>query len=145
MKLSIEGRTADLQVVRHYVKNKGSIDKTIEGADVMSWESAPKLNGIYLYNNLRKHHFKVALVNDFLTDQDKLKSLLSRTPLSIIISTTFIFNKKSLHKIIADIREMAPDIKIIVGGPFVYFSYLLQYRCREPDYFSDHDADDFLF
>jgi hypothetical protein len=47
LKLKIDGKIADIQTVLNFVKNNGQIVHPIEGDRVMSWASAPKLNGIY--------------------------------------------------------------------------------------------------
>ena len=72
LKLEIEGRTADIQVVYNYLKNKGRLTAPIEGDDVMSWASAPNLNGIYLFSYLTHHHFNVELINSFYKEKARI-------------------------------------------------------------------------
>ena len=59
LRLALDGRTADIQVVLNYLKHQGRIITPIEGDGVMSWASTPKLNGIYLFNYLTKQNFNV--------------------------------------------------------------------------------------
>jgi len=76
LKLTIEGRTADIQVVQNFIENNGRIVPPIKGDGIMSWSSSPKLNGIYLFNYLTKNHFDVALINGYYDEKDKFIALL---------------------------------------------------------------------
>ena len=145
LRLSLDGRTADIQVVLNYLTHQGQVRTPIDGDGEMSWASAPKLNGIYLFNYLRKHDFEVELINSFYEQKDQFRCYLDQTPRAVIISTTFMVGKATLCKLVDDIRDLAPDITIIVGGPFIYLSYLLMKRSREPDYDTVSARDDFLF
>ena len=122
LRLNLDGRTADIQVVQNYVAHGGRVQPPIEGDGQMSWASAPKLNGIYLFNYLTKKKFKVGLIDSYYNETDHFKQLLDRNPRVIVISTTFIPGKQNLVKLVADIRDLAPDVFIIVGGPLVYMS-----------------------
>ena len=145
LRLTLDGRIADIQVVQNYLNHGGRVQSPVEGDDQMSWESAPKLNGIYLFNYLTKNHYQVALINTFNSEKDRFKQLLDRHPRVVIISTTFIPGKQKLIKLVADIRELAPDVFIIAGGPLVYTSYLMLKRSREPDYDTRSAINEFLF
>ena len=145
LKLNIDGKTADIQVVQNYLAHAGRIQYPIEGDGLMSWASAPKLNGIYLFNFLTKHNYNVELVDSFYEENDRFRQLLKSSPRAVIISTTFIVGKQSLYKIVTDIRELAPDVFIIVGGPLVYMSYLILERSKEPDYDARSAKKDYLF
>ena len=145
LRLSLDGRTADIQVVLNYLTHQGQIKAPIEGDGVMSWASAPKLNGIYLFSYLTKHNFDVELINSFYEQKDHFRRLLEQTPRAVIISTTFVVGKSTLRKLVDDIRDLAPDIAIIVGGPFIYLSYLMLQRFRELDYDTESAKDDFMF
>ena len=145
LRLNLDGRTADIQVVQNYVTHGGRVQPPIEGDDQMSWASAPKLNGIYLFNFLTKNNFKVELINSFYNEKDRFKQLLGRNPRAVIISTTFIPGKLNLVKLVADIRDLAPDVFVIVGGPLVYMSYLMLKRTKQPGYDTQSAANEFLF
>jgi anaerobic magnesium-protoporphyrin IX monomethyl ester cyclase len=145
LKLNIDGRTADIQVVQNYLANAGRIQLPIEGDGMMSWASAPKLNGIYLFNYLSKHNYQVELVNSFYEENDRFRQLLACNPRTVIISTTFISGMQSLRKLVAGIRDSAPDVVIIVGGPLVYMSYLMLGRSKEPGYDTRSARNEFLF
>lgn len=145
LRLNLDGRTADIQVVLNYLKHQGQITMPIEGDGILSWASAPKLNGIYLLSYLTKHHFNVELINSFYDEKDQFSRLLEGNPHAVIISTTFMVGKQSLIKLINEIRNLAPDISIIVGGTSIYMSYLMLQRSLEPKYDTESAKDDFLF
>ena len=145
LKLNLDGRIAYIQVVQNYLTHQGHIAPPIEGDGIMSWSSAPKLNGIYLLSYLTKHNFHVELVDNYYEERDHFCSLLKHTPRVVIISTTFIHSRQALLKLVHDIRSLAPDIFIIVGGPFVYLSYLMLQRSHEQNYDTDSAKDEFLF
>ena len=145
LRLSLDGRTADIQVVQNYLTHGGRIQTPIEGDNQMSWASTPKLNGIYLFNYLTKNKFNVGLIGSYYNEIDHFKQLLDCNPRVVIISTTFIPGKLNLIKLVADIRKLAPDVFVIVGGPLVYMSYLMLERIKQPDYDTVSAKDEFLF
>ena len=145
LRLNLDGRTADIQVVQNYLINDGRIQTPIEGDNQTSWASAPKLNGIYLFNYLSKYEFNVALIDSYYNQLDHFRQLLDRNPRVVIISTTFIPGKQNLIKLVADIRELAPNVFIIAGGPLIYTSYLMLERSRENDYDTRSAVNEFLF
>lgn len=144
LKLHIEGRTADIQVVLNYVKNSGDI-AALTGKGDASWASAPKLNGIYLLGFLRGKNFEVELINNYFQEKDRFCHLLKENPHVVIISTTFIHSKKELRRLVDDIRTLAHDIIVIVGGPFIYSSYLIREKSCEPHYSTDEIKDNYVF
>lgn len=145
LRFRLDGRTATIQLVPNYLEHQGYLVLPIEGDGIMSWSSAPKLNGIYLLSYLKKHKFDVELINSYYEERDSFCSLLQHTPRAVIISTTFIPSKQALRKLVDDIRSLAPDIFTIVGGPFVYSSYLILQRSHEQDYETESTKYDFLF
>jgi anaerobic magnesium-protoporphyrin IX monomethyl ester cyclase len=145
LRLNLDGRTADIQVVQNYLTHGGRIQTPIEGDNQMNWASAPKLNGIYLFNYLTKKKFSVGLIDSYYNEVDHFKQLLGRNPRVVVISTTFIPGKLNLVKLVADIRDLAPDVFIIAGGPLVYTSYLILERKKEPEYDTQSAKNEFLF
>ncbi len=145
LRLKIDGRTADIQVVLNYLQHQGRTVLPIKDDRVMSWSSAPKLNGIYLFSYLTQHGFDVELIDSYYEEREKFYSLLQHSPRVIVISTTFIHNKKNLYKLVNDIRSLAPDIFIVVGGPFVFLSFQTLQRFISQRYISEMAKDDFLF
>ena len=87
LRLSLDGRTAYIQVILNYLEHQGQIVSPIGGDGKMSWSSAPKLNGIFLLSYLTKRNFDVELVNSYYDERDHFSSLLQQTPRVAIIST----------------------------------------------------------
>ena len=145
LRLSIDGRIADIQTVMNLVANGGRLSPPVDGDDCMSWASAPKLNGLFLYSYLSRLELKVELIDSFCRQRDEFCRLLEDSPRAVIISTTFLFGKQALKKLVDDIRELAPDIYIIAGGPFVYLSYLMLQRTTDAQYDTASAVRDFLF
>ena len=145
LRLTLDGRTADIQVVLNYLKHQGRVITPVEGDGVMSWASSPKLNGIFLFNYLAKQNFNVELINSYYDQKNLFRRFVEQSPRAVIISTTFMTGKSNLRALVDDIRQTAPDVAIIVGGPLIYLSYLMLQRSREPDYDTVSAKDDFLF
>jgi len=145
LRLAINGKTATIQLIANYVENRGTIKDPVRGDGHMSWESAPKLNGIALYSYLTRRGLEVELINRFYDERDYFRRLLGQTPRSIVLSTTFIPGKKPLRRLVDEIRNLAPDIYIIAGGPLVYLSYLLLQRTGDESYDTESAQEDFLF
>jgi len=145
LRLSIDGRVADIQTVMNYVVNGGRLKPPIEGEARMSWASAPKLNGLYLHSYLTRRGFDVELIDSFYSQQDEFGRLLENSPRSVIISTTFLYGKQTLKKLVDDIRAVAPDVFIVAGGPLVYLSYLMLQRISDAQYDTRSAVNEFLF
>ncbi len=146
LKLHIDGRVADIQTVMNLVQNHGRLSPPIVGDGCLSWSSAPKLNGIYLFSYLTRQGLDVAVVDNFSADKEKLRGLLKEAPQAVVISTTFITGKQTLTEMVREIRTLSDDVKIIIGGPFVYTSYLIYQRSRaEKGYLPEAGGHDFVF
>jgi anaerobic magnesium-protoporphyrin IX monomethyl ester cyclase len=145
LKLVLDGRIGNVQTVRNFVENNGRVIPPVAGDGIMSWQSALKLNGIYLWSFLHRQGFETALVDSFYEQQEQIRVLLSEGPHTVIISTTFVNSKGALKKMAHDLRRMAPQVKIVVGGAFVFMSYFLLQKAKEPDYHVSQAGRDFLF
>lgn len=145
LRLCLDGRVADIQTVMNYVVNGGQLKPPIEGEAMMSWASAPKLNGIYLHSYLTRRGFKVELIDSFYDQRDEFYRLLENPPRSVVISTTFFYGKQTLKKLVDDIRDTAPDVFVIAGGPLVYLSYLMLQRTSDAQYDTRSAVNEFLF
>ncbi len=144
-RLTVGGRPCSIQVVLNGIRHDGQVIPPIAGDGVMNWWSAPKLNGIFLFSYLSRRDFNVALINKYYPEREEFSELLKANPRAIIISTSFIRSRHALAELIDDIRSLAPDVFIIVGGPFIYYSYLVLQRSTEKGYSTDGVEDDFLF
>jgi hypothetical protein len=69
--------------------------------------------------------------------------LLQENPKVIALSTTFFTNITMVKGVTEIIRKNDPDVSIVLGGPFVYNSYLL-YRMIGTDYDVDSCAQDYF-
>ena len=132
-----------IQNVQNFVENNGHIVEPVVG-DNANWQSAAKLNGIVLYSYLSRKGHKVELIDSFYNEKKYFNGLLQYSPKVIIVSTTFILNKKSLISLVNEIRSRT-NAKIIVGGPFVYSSYLLFKKIVDKKYDTESPKEDFLF
>ena len=144
-RLRLDGRVATIQVIQNYLENNGQIAPPIKGAGVMNWGAAHRLNGIYLLDYLQKEGLQVQLIDRYFKEKKTFQALLEENPRAVIISTTFIRNRKALNQLVADIRDLAPDIFIIAGGPLVHLSHAMLKRSREPEYETRLAEKDFLF
>jgi anaerobic magnesium-protoporphyrin IX monomethyl ester cyclase len=145
LRLRLDGRTAFIQVILNYLENEGKVVPPINGDETLSWSSAPKLNGIHLLSYLTRNNFYVELIDRYYNEKDSFSRLLQQNPRVIVISTTFIYSKQALKKLVDDIRSQAPDVFIVAGGPFIYLSYLMRQRSFEGNYETEPAKDDFLF
>ena len=143
-RLRLDGKVATIQVISNYLKHKGRVVPPVEGSGVMNWGAAYRLNGIYLLSYLLKGGLRVKLIDRYFKDRASFREMLRENPRAVIISTTFIRNKQTLKRVVEDIRDLAPDIFIIAGGPFVHLSHRMLERSREGDYETDL-AETFLF
>lgn len=79
----------------------------------------PNLAAVYLISFLRRRGLSAALVNLFQDEKDHLRALLARKPRCVAITTTFYVLNHPLHEMIELIRQHAPEVPIVVGGPLV--------------------------
>jgi anaerobic magnesium-protoporphyrin IX monomethyl ester cyclase len=128
LKLLLDGHIATIQVVNNFIKHNGRVIPPVYGDGVANWGSTLKLNGIYLYNFLTEQGFEVGLIDSYFQEKEKFIRMLEQSPKAIVISTTFIISKKTLTRLVQDIRAYAPDIFIIAGGQFVFLSKRIRER-----------------
>lgn len=145
LKLSMNNRDADIQAVVNFIENDGELVSPVAGDGVMSWASAPKLNGITLYDILTRHGHRAEIINNYANEKTRFADLIRQSPRAVVISTTFISQKDTLRTVAADIRREAPDVAIIAGGPFVYTSYQLLQRSSDGDYDTRSPKAHYLF
>ena len=144
-RLRLDGKVATVQVIRNYLEHGGRIEPPVEGAGIMNWGAAYRLNGIYLLSYLLKAGLRAKLIDRYFKEKTDFTKMLAENPRAIVISTTFIRNKQTLNRLVEDIRDQAPDIFIIAGGPFVNLSYRMFQRSRQRNYETRLAENDFLF
>lgn len=146
LRLVLDDYPANIQVVRNFVENGGKIVPPMSGDNECSWESAPKLNGIYLYNYLTKRGVKTALINNFQKEQQSFMRLVRQKPKVIAISTTYLIHRESIFQLVAEVKQSCPDSIIVVGGPFVELSSRIFERSgKDPLYNTEEIKQQFLF
>ena len=146
LRLVLDGYPANIQVVRNFVEHGGKVVPPIAGNSECSWESAPKLNGIYLYNYLTKRGIRTALINNFQTEQQRFKRLAERNPKVVAISTTYLIQRKAIFQLVTEVRQSCPDAIIVIGGPFVELSWRIFARSGNgPLYDTEEIRQQFLF
>ncbi|MDD5232584.1 MAG: radical SAM protein [Syntrophales bacterium] len=145
LRLEIDGRPATLPAVLNFLENGGKITPPVRDEDRLSWSSAPRLNGIHLFHELERHGFRAELINNYYAEKDLFLRHLEQSPRAVVISTTFIISKQAIRRLVEDVRTHAPGIAVILGGPFVYSSFLLMQKKADPSYETESAGDDFLF
>ena len=106
--------------------------------------STPYLAGIYLYNYLSRRGIKCGLINFLDLETKQFEKLMEQNPMAIALSSTFLTNIRAVKEITQIIRKYSPDIKIILGGPIVYNSYLL-YQMKDTGYDTNSCIQDYFF
>ncbi len=145
LRLQINSKVALIQNVVNFLNNNGQIVPPVHGENEKNWHCAPKLNGLVLYDFLQKEGHQIELINSYSEEKKLFLKCLENNPKVVVISTTFISNKKTLYDLVNDIRQVAPDIYIIAGGPFVLSSYLLAKRAHDNSYDTTSPREDYLF
>lgn len=145
LRLNVDGHIANIQTVKNFLHNNGRVIPPVVGEGHSSWASSLKLNGVFLYSYLSKQGFEVELIDSYYDERYRFIELLKQSPKAVVISTTFILNKKTLDNLVEDIRSVAPDIFIIAGGQFVHLSDRIRERQRSDNPIMDIFTDEYLF
>ncbi|MEZ4598540.1 MAG: radical SAM protein [Syntrophotaleaceae bacterium] len=145
LRLKIGDSVGNIQEIHRLLNTiKGAPCSTGE-KNIPSWDGAPKLNGIFLLSFLNKRKYSFELINNYKLEQEKVKILAEMNPKFVLISTTFIYRKIDLLKLAKELRETFKNSVIIVGGPFVYSSFLLMEKARIGGYQTAIASKDYLF
>jgi radical SAM PhpK family P-methyltransferase len=73
----------------------------------------------YLTTFLHRRGFSVEYVNLFQAEKGRLSRFLAGPVRSVAVTTTLYVSPQPVIEIIRFVRELAPDVTIIVGGPYV--------------------------
>jgi len=79
----------------------------------------PNLAAVYLTNYLRQRGYQAKYINLFQYEKEKLLEYLKQKPACVAITTTFYVVNLPVNEMVEFIREHAPEVKIVVGGPLV--------------------------
>jgi anaerobic magnesium-protoporphyrin IX monomethyl ester cyclase len=145
LKLTIDNHIASLQAIKNFLQNNGRIVAPISGEGTSSWTSCLKYNGLYLFSYLSGQGFDVELIDSYYNEKDKFIKLLKQSPKAIVISTSFIMNKKTLNNLARDIKSLAPSIYIIAGGQFVHLSNNIKERSLSKNPILDVYREEYIF
>ena len=126
-------------LMRHYHPEKGQAfaERTL------NLEECGKLNGIFLYDYLKKSGFKCALVSNVLQNEKHLENLLAEGTRAVIISTTWTFSAGEVKKATQLIRKLDAKVPVIVGGVLVFNSYRVFQQIDNEDF--DHRSVENMF
>lgn len=94
----------------------------------------PNLAVCYLKSFLNKRQINAEVVNFFTHEKRRLEQLLACSPAAVAITTTFYSDNQPIVDIINFVRQINPDIKIIVGGPYIYNSITSVQGATKQDY-----------
>jgi p-methyltransferase len=113
--LLFSGQYMGMPDLLNYIRSGRKI-RPIPPQDVSSYYSFANgftLNGIFLFQHLRKHGYEPSLIQNY--SLANLPEALEKTPLAVCISSTFLY-LDDIKEIASRIRSIDPDVPIIVGG-----------------------------
>lgn len=139
LRLRLDGHTATVQVVKNALAHDGKVAPPIDGDAGPSWESSFKLNGVYLYNVLVKAGYDVELIDDYRRESALFEAAAACAPRAVVISTTFMVSREDVLDLVRDVKRRCPTAAVIVGGPFVHYSWRVWQRRNDPLY-QRHDV-----
>ena len=117
MRLHLDGVPASLNVLaRHSAGQSGGDLSGLRQAFI-------GLNGPYLCQYLADHGVRVARIDVLSQQQDEFARLLAQRPRVVILSTTFLPLAEQIDAIAQRIKEQAPWVTVVAGGPQVWKSY----------------------
>ena len=97
-------------------KNNGNTltpEETFKSGDI------PNLAAVYLTNYLRKRGLRAKYINLFQYEKERLIEYLEQKPVCVAITTTFYVVNLPVNEMVQFIREHAPEVKIVIGGPLI--------------------------
>lgn len=80
----------------------------------------PSLAVAYLASYLCRRGFQVEIVNFFNKETDRFSALLEESPRCVAITTTYYVSDEPIRELVTFVRNINPDVPIIVGGPRVF-------------------------
>ncbi|MBI4880896.1 MAG: radical SAM protein [Planctomycetes bacterium] len=95
-----------------------------EFTTTLSGEVATRFgNGIYVTDHLVKQGLGVELINDLALEWGRFLECVAQGPRIIALSTTFLTGRNQVEVTTRRMRQAAPGVPIVVGGPLVLYSH----------------------
>jgi radical SAM PhpK family P-methyltransferase len=95
----------------------------------LSYDDMLSLTVTYLGSFLSRHGLSFDFVNTFQEGKEKLRSLLASGRVrTVAVTTTYYVAAFPLMEVVEFVRSVNPDVKIVVGGPFIRNQFLLHDR-----------------
>jgi p-methyltransferase len=142
LRLHLAGHLGTIQTIKSFIWEGKLPDDYMP--DMLNWHHALKLSGLSIFSYLYGH-FKCDVIDFLEYEETRFSKLMHLLPRFIIISTSFIYDKRTLCEISCKVRKLCPDTIIICGGPFVLSSYHLYQRIGDSGYDTESPKNDFLF
>jgi radical SAM PhpK family P-methyltransferase len=92
---------------------------TLPPAETLKSGDIPNLAAVYLTNYLRMRGLRAKYINLFQYEKERLIEYLKQKPVCVAITTTFYVVNLPVNEMVEFIREHAPEVKIVVGGPLI--------------------------
>lgn len=105
----------------------------------------PNLAVCYMTSFLRKRGFDVETLNFFNAEQARFAELLARRPRAVAVTTTFYVDDEPIHEIVEFVRRVAPDTRVVVGGPHIYDLCTTHDEVTQDYLFDQMGADAYVF
>jgi len=128
-------------LIKHYYPEKSDAFAN----RTLNLEECGKLNGIFLYDYLKKSDFKCVVVSNVLENKEHLEFLLAEGTHAVILSTTWAFGISEVKKVTQLIREYDAKVPIIVGGVLIFNSYLIYQQRNNEDFDHQSTENEFFF
>ena len=108
-----------LDLINRTRNNGNSVDITPGNVkDYFSLANTVTLNGIFLFNYLKKFGFQPEIVQNWASERNLFESLLQKNPLAVIVSSTYL-SMDTIREIGLWVKERSSNVPIIAGGPLV--------------------------
>src|SRR5262245_11335270 len=107
--------------------------------------ATPHLGAHYLASFLRTRSVSAEVVNFVNYHEERLKELLSRYPKLVAICTTYYVEARPIQEIITCIRRYDSEVKIVLGGPFMFHLYSDSPLARREQMFKRLKADFYIY
>lgn len=116
-RIDIRGRLRTYLDAFSVLRHEGS---SHEPVPMYSVEELPSLTAIYLASFLRQRGLGATFVNSFTFERKRLASLLEARPRAVAIITTLYLGPRPAREVVRFVRDRAPMIPIVMGGPLVF-------------------------